>query len=79
MAPPNTQPAFTIPTSITVTLNVVVSGRVTLALDGHAVVEFLSTKGDDGSAAALTDLKTKLDQPTADLTKAITDTPIPTP
>lgn len=43
-------PPSSFPSVITVNVNVTVSGRVTLALDGHAVVEVLSTAGNPATA-----------------------------
>jgi hypothetical protein len=47
---PPQSPGF--PSTLTVNVNFVVSGTVTLKLDGHAIVELLSSTGDLSSEAA---------------------------
>ena len=67
-----------IPTNINV--NVVFSGKVTFALDGHAIVEILSTASTDAaSLAKVAALTAGLKDTTDTLSKAESDNPIPTP
>jgi hypothetical protein len=59
----------------TITVNVVVSGQVTLMLDGHAVLEILSTAS--GTNPDLAKLTAELTASNTKLDTAVTTNPVP--